>query len=83
MSRFIVWLAALLVTVAIVLTGYEAFSLDTRIFMDRQYEILRRGNDVLAVSVDGYVCFGTDEPRAVDCHRSVPKPEMVGPGGAR
>jgi hypothetical protein len=34
-------------------------------------EIVRRQNFVIAATVDGFLCYGTKEPLAVDCHRAV------------
>ena len=34
-------------------------------------EIVRRGNFVIAATVDGFLCYGTKPPRSVRCHRAV------------
>ena len=34
-------------------------------------EIVRRGNFVIAATVDGFLCYGTKVPRSVSCHRAV------------
>jgi hypothetical protein len=34
-------------------------------------EIVRRGNFVIAATVDGFLCYGTKAPRSVSCHRAV------------
>jgi hypothetical protein len=34
-------------------------------------EIVRRGNFVIAATVDGFLCYGTKAPRSVHCHRAV------------
>lgn len=34
-------------------------------------EIVRRGNFVIAATVDGFLCYGTKTPRSVSCHRAV------------
>ena len=34
-------------------------------------EIVRRGNFVIAATVDGFLCYGTKAPRSVRCHRAV------------
>lgn len=72
MTRAIVWLMTLAVFIFLAIISWAVFAQgQTHIFMDRKYEILRRGNDVLAVSVDGFVCYGTHEPRETNCHRAI------------
>jgi hypothetical protein len=34
-------------------------------------EIVRRGNFVIAATVDGFLCYGMKTPRSVSCHRAV------------
>jgi hypothetical protein len=34
-------------------------------------EIVRRGNFVIAGTVEGFLCYGTKVPRSVKCHRAV------------
>ena len=34
-------------------------------------EIVRRGNFVIAATVDGFLCYGRKAPRSVRCHRAV------------
>jgi len=34
-------------------------------------EIVRRGNSVIAATVDGFLCYGRKAPRSVRCHRAV------------
>jgi hypothetical protein len=43
----------------------------TKIRQLRDKVILRRGNFVIAATTDGYVCYGTRNPRATNCHRAV------------
>ena len=38
--------------------------------------IVRRGNFVVAATLDGYICYGTKEPMAVRCHRAVPLKDL-------
>ena len=38
--------------------------------------ILRQGNDVLAVTVDGYVCYGTKKPLTMNCYRAIEPPQI-------
>ncbi len=39
-------------------------------------EIVRRGNFVIAATVDGYLCRGTKVPLSVSCHRAVKAMEI-------
>jgi hypothetical protein len=43
----------------------------TRIVQLPDTEIVRRGNFVIAGTVDGFLCYGTKVPRSVKCHRAV------------
>ncbi|HXJ88426.1 MAG TPA: hypothetical protein VMS18_16510 [Candidatus Binatia bacterium] len=43
----------------------------TKIVQLHDKEIVRRGNFVVAATVDGYICHGTHEPLSVSCHRAV------------
>ena len=43
----------------------------TRIVQLPDKEIVRRENFVVAATVDGFICYGTKEPRAVNCHRAI------------
>lgn len=43
----------------------------TRIVQLPDTEIIRRGNFVVAGTVDGYLCYGTKTPLSVHCHRAV------------
>jgi hypothetical protein len=46
-------------------------------------EIVRRGNFVIAGTVDGFLCYGTKVPRSVECHRAVElTPIGMRPGGS-
>lgn len=40
-------------------------------------EIVRRHNFVVAATTDGYICYGTREPMAVNCHRAVDLRDVV------
>jgi hypothetical protein len=42
----------------------------TRIVQLADKEIVRRDNFVIAATVDGFVCYGTKVPLAIDCHRA-------------
>jgi len=42
-----------------------------------QRVIVERGNFVLGVFTDGWICYGQREPRHVDCHRAIPSPIYV------
>lgn len=43
----------------------------TKIFQLPDKEIVRRGNYVIAATVDGFVCYGTKVPLSANCHRAV------------
>jgi hypothetical protein len=43
----------------------------TRIVQLQDKEIVRRGNFVIAGTVDGFLCYGTKVPLSVKCHRAV------------
>jgi hypothetical protein len=39
-----------------------------------QRVIVERGNFVLGVFTDGWICYGQREPKQVDCHRAISSP---------
>jgi hypothetical protein len=43
----------------------------TRIALLPDTEIVRRGNFVIAATLDGFLCHGTKVPRSVSCHRAL------------
>lgn len=43
----------------------------TRVVQLPDKEIVRRGNFVIAATVDGFLCYGTKSPLSVNCHRAV------------
>lgn len=43
----------------------------TRIVQLPDKEIVRRENFVVAATMDGFICYGTKEPRTVNCHRAI------------
>lgn len=38
------------------------------------FEIVERGNEVIGVFDDGYICYGQKRPPQAACKRSVPSP---------
>ena len=54
----------------------------TRIVQLPDKEIVRRGNFVIAGTVDGFLCYGTKVPRSVKCHRAV-ELTQIGESGMR
>jgi hypothetical protein len=38
-------------------------------------EILRRGNFVIAATLDGFLCYGTKVPKTVSCNRALTRTE--------
>lgn len=49
----------------------------TKIVQLPDQEIVRRGNFVIAATVDGFLCYGTKVPLSVNCHRAE-KPTQIG-----
>jgi len=43
----------------------------TKIALLPDTEIVRRGNFVIAATLDGFLCYGTKVPRSVSCHRAL------------
>jgi hypothetical protein len=43
----------------------------TRILQLPDKEFLRRGNFVIAATVDGFLCYGRKVPMSVSCHRAL------------
>jgi hypothetical protein len=42
--------------------------------LETRRTIVRHNNYIIAAYADGFVCYGTYEPRTASCHRAVPKP---------
>jgi hypothetical protein len=51
----------------------------TRIVELPDTEILRRGNVVIAATLDGFLCYGTKVPRTVSCNRALKRTETEQP----
>jgi len=49
----------------------------TRIHQLPDTMIVRRGNFIIAATTDGFVCYGTHQPKAVHCHKAVPKKDKL------
>ena len=49
------------------------------IYTNQHMSIVRHDNFVVAATDDGYVCYGTFEPRHADCHKAIeyPVPEEL------
>jgi len=39
--------------------------------------IVRRGNFIIAATTDGFVCYGTHQPKVVHCHKAVPRKDKI------
>jgi hypothetical protein len=51
----------------------------TRIALLPDTEIVRRGNFVIAATLDGFLCCGTKVPRSVSCNRALKRTETEQP----
>lgn len=56
---------------ALILTPSIPSTPSTRLAELPDTEIVRRGNFVIAATLDGFLCYGTKVPRSVSCHRAV------------
>jgi hypothetical protein len=51
----------------------------TSIALRPDTEIVRRGNFVIAATLDGFLCYGTKVPRTVSCNRALKRTETEQP----
>ena len=49
----------------------------TSIHGDRHKTVVYRNNQIIAAFTDGWLCYGTVQPREASCHRAIPRPDGI------